>query len=161
MVKTGFPTTMYVLPMSPSELSMSSPRSSRRHCYISIGCPRLPAFAPRGDQTSDRGTHRPILCLTIWICLVRCVWICLTIQRGKKHIMMTNACNKHFPSTSGLEFVPLSVISISLQLHFILLCIFLNLHSYQVIHGEDLVSYNNVRAANEPIWTLKEFSKIK
>jgi hypothetical protein len=56
---------------------------------------------------------------------------------------------------------PLSVISISLQLHFILLCIFLNLYSYQVIHGEDWVSYNNVRAANEPIWTLKEFSKVK
>ncbi|AQK90203.1 Metallo-hydrolase/oxidoreductase superfamily protein [Zea mays] len=42
-------------------------------------------------------------------------------------------------TTSGLEFVPLSV----------------------VIHGEEWVSYSNVRAANEPIQTLKEFSKIK
>jgi hypothetical protein len=64
-------------------------------------------------------------------------------------------------TTSGLEFVPLSVVSISLQLHFILLGIFLNLYSYQVIHGEEWVSYSNVRAANEPIQTLKEFSKIK
>ena len=43
-------------------------------------------------------------------------------------------------TTSGLEFVPLPVIrSISLQLHFILLCIFLSLYSYQVIHGEDYI----------------------
>ena len=42
--------------------------------------------------------------------------------------------------TSGLEFVPLPVISnISVQLHFVLLCVFLNLYSNQVIHGEDYI----------------------